>query len=107
MTLTEIVGRMKSTNCPLDSIPSCPFKKVFDIICPSILSIINGSLHSGLMPLTLKHAVVQPLLKKPNLDHSVLQSKVLEKIVSQLQSYLDQNVVLESFQSGFKVLSQY
>ncbi len=115
VTLTEIVGRMKSTNCPLDSIPSWLFKKVFDIIGPNILSIINGSLHSGLMPLSLKQAVVQPLLKKPNLDHSVLSnfrpisklpflSKVLEKIVlSQLQSFLDQNVVLESFQSGFKV----
>ncbi len=44
------------------------------IIGPSILSIINGSLHSGMVPLSLKHAVVQPLLKKQNLDHSVLSN---------------------------------
>ncbi len=67
-----------------------------------------------MVPLSLKHAVVQPLLKKPNLDQEVLSNfrpisklpflvKVLEKSAfNQLQSFLDQIVDLEVFQSGFK-----
>ncbi len=54
-TLTEIVGRMKPTNCQLDIFPSRLFKTVFNIIGPSILSIINGSLVSGVVPLSFKH----------------------------------------------------
>ncbi len=66
------------------------------------------------MPDCLKHAVVYPLLKKQNLDSSVLTnfrpisnlpfiSKILEKIVfSQLQSFLADNVMFETFQSGFR-----
>ncbi len=78
------------------------------------LSIINTSLVTRIVPLSLKHAVVQILLKKPNLDQGVLSNfcpisnlsfldKVLKKSVfNLLQSLLDQNVALEVFQSGFK-----
>ncbi len=63
-----------------------------------------------------KHAVVQPLLKKPGLDAGVLANfrpisklpfiaKILEKVVfSQLKTFLDDHDVLEVFQSGFKSL---
>ncbi len=62
----------------------------------------------------LNHAVVYPLLKKYNLDSSVLThfrpisnlpfiSKIMEKIVfSQLQSFLADNSMFETFQSGFR-----
>ena len=54
--------------------------------------IINISLKSGIFPHSFKHAVVQPLLKKPKLNPCVLNnfrpisklpflSKVLEKVV--------------------------
>ena len=58
--------------------------------------------------------MVRPLLKKPNLDPTVLSnfrpvshlpflSKVLEKVVFiQLQAFLQQNSVFEKFQSGFR-----
>ncbi len=61
----------------------------------------------------LNHAVVYPLLKKYNLD-SVLThfrhisnlpfiSKIMEKSVfSQLQSFLADNSMFETFQSGFR-----
>ena len=60
------------------------------------------------------HAIVQPIIKKHNLDPSVLSSfrpisklpflsKVLEKVVlEQLQLHLDLNDIAEKFQSGFK-----
>ena len=66
--------------------------------------------------MNLKHANVQPLLKKPGLDPAVLAnyrpisklpffSKILEKIVySQLMDFLNEENILEIFQSGFKTL---
>uniref|UniRef100_A0A3B3QY49 Reverse transcriptase domain-containing protein n=1 Tax=Paramormyrops kingsleyae TaxID=1676925 RepID=A0A3B3QY49_9TELE len=77
---------------------------------------MNCSLASGVVPRKFKHAVVQPLIKKPNLDTSILSnyrpisklpflSKVLEKLVlQQLQFFLDIHGILEPFQSGFKAL---
>ena len=59
-----------------------------------------------------KHAIVQPLIKKHNLDPSVLSSfkpisklpflsKVLEKgVLEQVQLHLDLNGITEKFQSG-------
>ena len=58
--------------------------------------------------------MVQPLLKKPNLDPSILSnfrpisklpflSKVLEReVYIQLQAYLTRNNIYEKFQSGFR-----
>lgn len=69
-----------------------------------------------MVPEHFKHAVVQPLIKKPGLDPANISnfrpickpsflSKVLEKIVySQLMDFLNQQKVLEIFQSGFKRL---
>ncbi len=83
-------------------------------VAPYLLIIMNRSLESGIMPYCLKHAVVYPLLRKQNLDSSVLTnfrpisnlpliSKILEKIVfSQLQRFLADNSMFETFQSGFR-----
>ena len=69
---------------------------------------------SGRVPTYFKQAVVQPLLKKPNLDATVLSnyrpisklpfiSKILEKIVaSQLLTILNENFIFDKFQSGFR-----
>ncbi|KAF7649835.1 hypothetical protein LDENG_00135290, partial [Lucifuga dentata] len=77
VTLTDLldcISRMNSTNCILDFIPTKFLKEVLDTVGPSILSIINSSLHHGTFPSGFKHAVVQPLLKKPNLDPSVFNN---------------------------------
>ncbi len=112
--LLEIVEQLKSSGSSLDIIPPFLFKQIFTDVAPYLLIIINRSLESGIMPDCLKHAVVYPLLKKQNLDSSVLTnfrpisnlpfiSKILEKIVfSQLQSFLADNVMFETFQSGFR-----
>lgn len=67
----------------------------------SILVLITVSLTSGCVPAAFKHVVVQPLIKKKNLDPFVIAnikpisklpflSKVLEKVVLiQLQTFLD------------------
>ena len=69
---------------------------------------------SGQVPSYFKQAVVQPLLKKPNLDVSLHSnyrpisklpfiSKILEKIVAnQLLTVLDEHFIFDKFQSGFR-----
>ncbi len=101
--LTDTVQHLRPSYCPLDSIPPHLFKDVFHIIGPCVMDLINSSLMTGCVPAALKHAVVQPLIKKHNLDPTVLSnfrpisklpflSKILEKVVNeQLQSFIDLN----------------
>ena len=70
--LTDIVTHLRPTNCASDHIPSHLLKDVFDSVGTSILLLMNTCLSSGHVPAAFKHAVVQPLLKKKNLDPSVL-----------------------------------
>uniref|UniRef100_A0A3Q2WWY2 Reverse transcriptase domain-containing protein n=1 Tax=Haplochromis burtoni TaxID=8153 RepID=A0A3Q2WWY2_HAPBU len=114
--LTAIVSGLRSSHCPSDSLPPSLLKNTFNIVGPFILKLINTSLATGCIPLCFKQAVVQPLLKKQNLDPTVLSnyrpisklpflSKVLEKVVYlQLQAHLDSNMISEKIQSGFKSL---
>uniref|UniRef100_A0A3B3WL78 Reverse transcriptase domain-containing protein n=1 Tax=Poecilia mexicana TaxID=48701 RepID=A0A3B3WL78_9TELE len=114
--LEDVVGHIKPSGSPRDPVPPRFFKDILPSIGQPVLAIINSSLSSGVVPASFKHAVVQPLLKKPGLDSTVLAnyrpisklpflSKVLEKIVyCQLKQFLDDNGILEVFQSGFKTL---
>ena len=80
----------------------------------SILSIYSHSLIYGIFPAFLKRSQIKPILKKNNLDTSVLTnfrpisklsiiSKILERIVSkQIFNYLYVNKILDSHQSAFK-----
>ncbi len=72
--LSDIVKQLRPTNCPLDSIPARLVKDVFDTVGPSVVSLVNTSLSSGCVPAVFKHAIVQPLLKKNNLDASILSN---------------------------------
>lgn len=113
-TLSDVVHGMRPTNCLSDSIPSRLFKEVFNSVGSFILALIHTCFRSGCFPASFKHAIVQPLIKKPSLDPSVLSnfrpisklpflSKVLEKVIAvQLQSFLGQNCIYEKFQSGFR-----
>lgn len=85
-----------------------------DVVGPSITSVVNSSLKMELFLTGLKQAVIQPLLKKPNLDWLELKnyrhisklpclSKILEKVVySQLMSFLSRYEILDKFQSSFR-----
>ncbi len=79
-----------------------------------VLDIVNNSLETGIFPNAFKKAAVKPLLKKPNLDYSLLNnyrpisnisflSKILEKVVlQQLNQFLDEYSIREKYQSGFR-----
>lgn len=102
----DSVAKLKPTTSALDIIPT----QICDSVGDWILAIINTNLLSGSVPSFCKHAVVKPLLKKPNLDTTVLShfrpisnlpfiAKILEKAVF-MQNFLATNRILEKFQSG-------
>ncbi len=113
--LEEIVQHLKSSTCYLDTLPTSFFKSVLNHLEADLLEVVNTSLLSGTFPNSLKTAVVKPLLKKRNLDNTVLSNyrpisnlpfigKIIEKVVfNQLNNYLNSNGYLDNFQSGFRV----
>ena len=68
----DIVLAYKSSS-PIDPLPLFLFISLlfYFILTPFILNIINISLHSGILPSSLKHAIIKPILKKPGLDMGV------------------------------------
>lgn len=98
---------MKSTTCLLDPIPTNLFKSCFPVWCPIILSIINESLETGVVPAVLKAAAVTPVPKKDNapvddfnnfrpISNLPCLAKILECVVgSQLCNHLTTNNLFE------------
>uniref|UniRef100_A0A8C6LXF7 Reverse transcriptase domain-containing protein n=1 Tax=Nothobranchius furzeri TaxID=105023 RepID=A0A8C6LXF7_NOTFU len=105
---------MKPSGSPDDVIPPRLLKEVFPLISNSVLGIINSSLTLAEVPHAFKHAVLQPILKKPSLDPTdyynlrpisklPFLSKFLEKIVyEQLLKHLNEIQVMDICQSGFR-----
>ncbi len=97
----------------LTHFPHLFFKSVLNCLEVDLLEVVNTSLLSGTFPNSLKTAV-KPLLKKRNLDNTMLSNyrpisnlpfigKIIEKIVfNQLNNYLNSNGYLDNFQSGFR-----
>ncbi len=112
--LKEIVQHLKSSTCYLDTLPTSFFKSVLNCLESDLLEVVNASLLSGTFPNSLKTADVKPLLKKRNLDNTMLSNyrpisnlpfigKIIEKVVfNQLNNYLNSNGYLDNFQSGFR-----
>ncbi len=84
------------------------------VIIPHNTAIVNASLTEGIVSPALKMAAVTSVLTKPGSDiaeMSIYQpisnlpflAKVLERVVlSQLQTHLYTNSLLETFRSGFR-----
>ena len=108
----DLILTSKSSS-PIDSLHLSLFHKLAFILTPFILNIINISLHSGIVPSYLKHAIIKPILKKPGLNIECLSnyrpisqipfiSKILERIVSkQLINYLNANSLFDTRQSAY------
>ena len=107
-----VVQEMPQKSCDLDPIPTSVLYDCLDEIIPIVISIMNKSLSSGIVPHCFKHALVKPLLKKASLDPNCLKhyqpvsnlpflSKVLECIVlKQFLQHLQSHSLLEPFQSA-------
>uniref|UniRef100_A0A667Z0D5 Reverse transcriptase domain-containing protein n=1 Tax=Myripristis murdjan TaxID=586833 RepID=A0A667Z0D5_9TELE len=113
-TLSKLVIASKPTTCFLDPLPAKLYKESWPLLGSTMLDIVNLSLSTGIVPSSFKTAVVRPLLKKPHLDSSSLNSyrpvsnlpfmsKVLERVVfQQLSTHLAVNQLYEPFQSAFR-----
>ena len=86
-----LVGPSKT--CSLDPMPTPMVKDCLQEVAPAITNIINSSIAEDIVPTTLKHANVVPVLNKPSLDKDLMQnyrsvsnltylSKMLEKVVA-------------------------
>ena len=108
------VGKAPTKSCELDSIPTWLLKQCGDGIIPSMASIINMSLESGIVPGCFKKALVRPLLKKPSLDADCLKnyrpvsnlpfiSKQTERVdAARLNEHVSQFELFEPLQSAYK-----
>ena len=79
-----------------------------------ITKLVNTSLQSGTFPLSQRHALVTPVLKKQNLDPTISNnyrpisnlsfvSKLLERVVAkQLTVHLESNGIIPALQSAYR-----
>ena len=93
---------------------ACQLTDNITSIVPAITRITNASLDEGVMPKSLKHAIVRPLLKKPPLDKDTLSSyrpvsnltqlsKVIEKVVAlRIMTHVSGQQMVECFQSAYR-----
>ena len=112
-TITSLILSSPDKQCELDPIPTCLLKKCCHILAPSITKIVNLSLTTGSFPSSFKHAIVTPLIKKPNLDAESLSnyrpisnlpflSKLVERVVkSQITTHLESHHLNNPFQSAY------
>ena len=110
----KIIKSASITSCTLDPLPAELLKTCLPELLPTITQIVNASLTTGVVPSSLKHAVIRPLLKKAGLDSDVFANyrpisnlpflgKIIERVaVSQLQSYLSDNHLHSSMQSAYR-----
>ena len=112
--LMKIIQGSKNATCDLDPFPTELLKKCVTVLLPYLVKLFNLSLSSGVVPISFKHAMVKPLIKKPSLDPENLQnyrpisnlsflSKILEKnVVKHLSDYRTAHHLQEKVQSAYK-----
>jgi len=110
----NLINRLPSKSCLLDTFPSWLVKKNMQTLLPVILQIVNTSLTSGIFPDVLKQSIVTPIIKKSTMDPEVLKSyrpvanikflsKVIEKAAScQTTDHVDGNHLSDEYQSSYK-----
>jgi exonuclease III len=110
----QLIQNLPCKQSTLDPLPTWLLKAASAELAPAIARIINMSLTDGTVPSLFKTAVVNPRLKKPNLDNSDVKnyrpisnlsviSKLLERAVSkQLIAYLNCNNLMPSRQSAYR-----
>ena len=112
--IEKIIAGLPNKQCPLDPIPTHILKKHCTILSPVVTKIVNLSLHTGQIPISLKTALVRPILKDTSLDPNMLQSyrpvsslpvlaKILEKVVStRLTTHISAHKLLDRNQSAYR-----
>ena len=112
--IKKLIAQIPNKTCQLDPIPTWLMKQCSDQLAPTILSIVNESLATAQVPVSLKKAVVRPLLKKADSDPETLKNyrpvstlptleKLLEQVVAaRLEEHLEAGNLHDSFQSAYR-----
>ena len=110
----ELLSIMNQTTCSLDPFNTKIIMQHSEQFINVFVYIINLCFSSGIFPASFKAAVVKPLLKKPCLDSEILKnfrpvsnltflSKLIEKVIARrLFAHLQDNGIMEKFQSAYK-----
>ncbi len=112
--VSKLILSNHPTTCPFDPIPSHLLQAISPAVVPALTHIINTSLHNGVFPSAFRQAHINPLLKKPTFNPSLLENyrlvsllpfiaKTLERAVfNQVSAFLTQNNLLDNNRSGFR-----
>jgi hypothetical protein len=113
--VVSAIGRLPDKSSAADPMPTSVLKLIADLIAPFFAELFSRSLAQGYYPADFKRAFVTPIVKQSGLDASVCSSyrpisnlsvlsKLFERMVArQLLVYLNDNDLLPSLQSGFRV----
>jgi hypothetical protein len=114
-SVTEIILASPAKSCCLDPLPTPLLKKFLSVLAVPITRIGNALLASGLVPDSLKHAMVTPLIKKSSLDPQdfsnyrpvsglLFLSKLIGRVVlRQFTSHIEEFQLLPPSQSAYRV----
>ena len=111
--IRKIITKMATKHCKLDPLPTWMVKECLNEFLPIITKIVNTSLQLGIVPDCHKHAIINPILKKPGLDPNlnnyrpVSNLKFLSKIIEgaaieQFNKHLNDNRLHDTRQSAYK-----
>ena len=112
--MKNIILESATKSCELDPLPTSLLKQNIKALFPAIIRIINASLSAAIVPQSMKHAIVTPVLKKRGSDVNALSNfrptsnisfvaKTMERFISrQLQRFLNENGILGVYQSAYR-----
>ena len=100
--------------CSLDVLLTWLLKNTLPVMLPTLVSIVNASLKTGVFPKTLKTALVTALLKKASLDRSELKNyrpisnlalieQMIEQVVlKRINLHMVMNKLHDKMQSAYR-----
>ena len=111
--ILSLVSSTPNKSCNLDPIPTHLIKSSIHVLAPILKKIVNTSLSTGNFPSPWKRAIIQPKLKKYNLDpvfsnyrplsNLSFASKIAEKAASiQVVSHLNTHHLFPRTQSAYR-----
>ena len=112
--VSSILVKSPAKHCVLDPIPTWLLKKVSTVLSPVIARMCNASISQSSLPSSQKCARTRPLLKKPSLDPSNLNSyrpisnltfisKTLERLIdARFTKHADKHSLFPVNQSAYR-----
>src|SRR5664279_4333002 len=113
--IAALLKKVPSKHCRLDPVPTWLVKQVSSVIAPVITNMCNASFDQRVLPASQKKAITVPLLKKPTLDSSDLNSfrpisnlsfvsKIVERVAdTRFVEHVEKYSLFPVFQSAHRV----